>query len=321
MKSKLNSHSSRSINRSAFTLIELLVVVAVIGILVGMLFPAIQAVRNAARRASCLNNIRQLVLASHNYESSNSVFPRAIHENGGSILLDLSSYIDQEYIYQRSVADLETGETWEKRFQEISMIPVPVLFCPATSEVEQLANLTDQGKFTTNYVAVGGPLGSAISSDGSRTYIYKELKVVPTGGAVSLEGLYAPAKDGTFSISRKTSDIRDGASNTFAFGEISYSPSRADGTEAARHGWAFGGKLNSQKVIAEAYSVKSLQHGINKYDVGTVNNLAFGSNHSGGTHFAFADGSVKFINQKIKVDIVKTLCSIGQLEIPEEYEK
>jgi prepilin-type N-terminal cleavage/methylation domain-containing protein/prepilin-type processing-associated H-X9-DG protein len=316
-------HTSNKNVNSGFTLVELLVVIAVIGILVSMLFPAVQAVRGAARQSSCLNNLRNVVLAAHNFEASNQSFPKADDGEGTSLFVELTSFLDQQYLYERSVEDLDASisETTEDRLKELSSIAFETLFCPATAEQDQKANVIGQGEFTTHYYAVAGPTDTAVSSDGTRTYTYNELSPEPVGGSVSLNGMFSPDKKGHFKYARGSRDIRDGASNTIIFGEISYS-SNLTATITDRGGWAFGSTYDTagDNPVKELYVAKSVSESINQKKNTNVNELAFGSNHNGGANFGFADGSTRFIRDKISLDIFKTISSIDRLEAPERLD-
>ena len=318
--------SAKSVRR-AFTLVELLVVIAVIGILVGMLFPAIQAVRGAARRSSCLNNLRNIVLAAHNYEATNQAFPKADDGEGSSLFVELTTFLDQQFLYERSLEDLGPSETRADRLRELSDIPFETLFCPATPEQFQKANVTtpDQGEFTTHYYGVAGLLGSGNSSDGTRTYTYKELDLAvdPTGGPVSLNGIFSPDAEGRFSLARGLQDIRDGASNTIMFSEVSQSPDLT-GTTTDRGGWAFGAEYKTgsgEQPMEKFYSAKSISENINGTTNTDVNELAFGSTHNGGANVSFADGSTRFLRDRLSLDILKTIASIDRLETPERLEE
>ena len=347
---------------AGFTLVELLTVIAIIGILVSMVFPAVAAVRGAARANACLNNIRQIQLAASSYEAAHRHIPTAGAEwhwidinatdypksytdpVAGSFLTSVLPYLNQRGAFERLLEILETSpeESLADRLEELSDYDVPTFHCPATTPSFRLANTqitigmdTYNGEFTSHYYGVAGPIGQGQSLDvppviyPTSSTDYTELKfdsmgdvdlemgtVDPVGGRVSLEGVYSPNIQGTFSgrLAIDSEDILDGTSNTISIGEIARSKGRKGVDDPILVGWAFGALYDGtvdDPQLQNTYSSKSLVHRINIVGTATtpvnnkVNETPFTSNHGAGAQFAFADGSVRFITESVNVDILK----------------
>jgi len=186
--------------RHAFTLVELLVVIAIIGILIGMLLPAVQAVRAAARKTACMNQLRQLGLANLNYESSFMHFPPGItdddndHQNAlHSGFVFLLPYIEQNNLYNR--IDLTSAWTASEN-QFLGEESVPMFSCPESpSFVDQDGGVPGQA---TDYAFSKG--NDAFLNDA--------------------------APSGMFGINSEVGfgQIADGSSNTFLLGEAASDP-------------------------------------------------------------------------------------------------
>jgi len=191
--------------RLGFTLIELLVVIAIIGVLVGLLLPAVQSAREAARRMSCQNNLKQIVLASHNFESATKQLPAAWQEpatsgNGWSAQARILPYIEQlaldsgvNYAAGYKLATIYVGDQPRK----ISSFRVPTYLCPSEIRDEQRMGSSGPENYPINYAYNAGVWFVFDANDQS------------VG-----QGMF------TVGRARRFRDCLDGLSNTLAFAEV-----------------------------------------------------------------------------------------------------
>ena len=317
--------------RKGFTLIELLVVIAIIAVLVGLLVPAVQKVREAANRMSCSNNLKQLGLAMHNYEGANGCFPQG--RNGYPKVVSaparLLAFVEQENL--QKLIDPEGTLAMGTQNELAGRNRVKIFVCPSDPRGGQIPGSVYYG---INYVANNG---TGVTMDGAGA-INGYLKI-PDGNGVFAQ---IPARIG---------DILDGTSNTAAFTEslmgtgvaisgiptdpmtlqtvVLEVPGGNDPTPSACQGGS--GVWNSKRGeqwINGHYGNTLYNHyyppnSSARWDCGNGSHnkglTAARSAHSGGVNLLACDGSVRFVSNGIQLASWRALGTRAGGEVPGEW--
>ncbi|SFJ50223.1 DUF1559 family PulG-like putative transporter [Planctomicrobium piriforme] len=324
---------------NGFTLIELLVVVAIIAVLMALLLPAVQQVREAARRSQCKNNLKQIGLALHNYLDTFSRFPIGARSQKGatasmgfSWMVGLLPYIEQSALYNSLDHNLMNSGIAAVNATAAASANLDTFLCPS-SVLDPRVVVTAAGSnlvLMPHYSGISGAslAGIAGYDDADFTESRTNTCCIDSSslnkGIISGGGMLIPNR------SVRMSELSDGSSNTLAIGEISASISRT-GMSLLRidsgypTGWMAGtistGTPPNYRGATATTPFISMNLTTIRYPIGTTNGSLNGvdskggpnnplhSSHTGGCHGLLADGSVRFLSANMALVQVKRLAT------------
>ena len=336
--------------RRGFTLIELLVVIAIIAILIGLLLPAVQKIREAANRMKCSNNMKQLGLAAHNYHDTTGALPPCVlmassvgnpadfgQNFGPNWAVLMLPYFEQDNLFKLNEVSITSYmTTGSNAWRALRNTKLPMMRCPSDTGADIPCARAGGNWARGNYGANAGPgmfwIGAnegAITSSGG-------LMMESTWG---ISGYYASnvaglPGGGVFPVNNgiTLAAIVDGTSSTVMFDELRIGPSAND----LRGTWAMGqagasisagnGRLDTPSPNVSYSGYDDIQGGDDRPDIGMGCCSGCGSwqvsaksRHANGVLVGFADGSVKFVANSVDSRTWFLLHSRNDGQVPANY--
>lgn len=298
--------------RLGFTLVELLVVIAIIAVLIALLLPAVQQAREAARRTQCLNNLKQLGLAFHNYHDSYKILPPGLMQSpvpgailgtGVSLFVHLAAFLDQGVVYDKFNANLNM---YVRQNFTVNGMLISSLACPSdlyNDEPKWLPSgyMWDPGIVQMAYTSYAGCSGTRqqLGWTSPPAGIADNYFWDPVTTSYSIDKNLL--NDGLFYMSKiRFKDIRDGLSHTIAFGEHAHSIIPED-SRLDWNWWTSGNFGDTMFSTRYPINPQNSRVGIQLDPTQNVPGVIYGASslHPQGANFCFADGSVRFIGENI----------------------